>query len=106
VPHPEIDQAGHVVDRTGLELPSDKDLDADARGVQPEGVLHIHSDLLVRKLPEDARAAAGTQDHRFLALGRDKGAQDPARAEERIAIGDEGNDGQVDALEAGGRPWK
>ena len=99
-----VDEPGHVVDRARLVLAADEDLDADAGGVEPDRVVHVHRDLLVGELlrrmlgPPLARSTIG-----FCEVGRDDRAQDAARAEQRVAVGQQRHDRQIDALEPGGR---
>jgi len=67
-------------------LAADEHLNADPGGVEADGILHVHRDLLVGQFLQDARAAAGAQHHRPLRLSRDYAAQDAAGAEQRVAM--------------------
>ena len=92
------------MDRLRLVLAADEDLHADAARVQAERVLDVDGDLLVGELAEDARAAAGPQDHRAPGGPGIDRAQDAARQHQGVGVRDERHDVEVDALEARGRP--
>src|SRR6516165_366863 len=104
VTQPRIHELGHVVDGSRLVLAANEHLNADAGGVEPDRVLHVHGDLLIGQvLAQDARAAARAQHHGLRRFRRNDAAQDPARAEQGVAERQQRHDREIDALEAGGR---
>src|SRR5262249_58088890 len=81
-----IDEPRHIAHGARLVLAADEDLDANAGGVEPHRVVHVHRELLVGQfLTQNARAAAGAQHHGLWRLRRHDRAQNAARAEQRIA---------------------
>ena len=81
---------------------ADVDLNRQRRGIQAKGIVDIDSDQFVRELLEDALATTRAQHDRPRNLRRNGAAQGTPRHHERVGIGDQGHDGDVDPLQAGG----
>ena len=77
------------------------DHDGHGGGVHADGVLHVNDDVVV-ELGEDGGAGVGAEADGDVLCGGDDGAEDAAGAHEAVGVLQQGDDGEVDALDAAG----
>ena len=103
---PGVDNFAQIADRLVLVHATDVDLHRQRRSVQANRIIDIDGDQFVRKFLENALASARPQHNRPGDLRRNCAAQGAARHHQRVGVGNQRHDGDVDALQAGGRTLK
>ena len=100
---PFVDEPGHVDDGLRLVFAADEDLHRHGGRAEPDRVVDVQRDVLVRELAEDRRATARPHDETLLDGRRNHGAEDPPGEHQGVRIWHEGQDADVHALEPGRR---